>query len=54
MKYVVANWKMNMDMPQMVSWFDNYQSISKNFSFTNISPIIAPSYIHIPYAFLER
>ena len=54
MKYVVANWKMNMDMPQMVSWFDNYQSISKNFSFTNVSPIIAPSYIHIPYAFLER
>jgi triosephosphate isomerase len=55
MKYVIANWKMNMDMALVCNWFEGYKKtreVSENF-YEQVTPIVAPSFIHIPYAFLE-
>ncbi len=50
MKYVVANWKMNMDMPSVVGWFNASPKMSHNPS--QVTVIVAPAFLHIPFAFL--
>jgi triosephosphate isomerase len=55
MKYVIANWKMTMDLALVGEWFETYKKAQNQLgiSFKKTLPIIAPSFVHIPYAFLE-
>lgn len=47
MKYIIANWKMNMSLKKMTAWIDNFKPITKE----NVKVIISPSQIHIPLIF---
>lgn len=42
MKYVIANWKMNMSMKEVTQWIENYCPFT-----SNLKIIIAPSNIHL-------
>lgn len=55
MKYVIANWKMAMDLASVGEWFETYKKARTHFDFPfkQTLPIIAPSFVHIPYAFLK-
>jgi triosephosphate isomerase len=44
MKYVIANWKMNMNTSDIDNWFKDFSKESTN----NVEVIIAPSTIHVP------
>ncbi len=52
MKYLVANWKMKMDLPNVDKWFDYFEK--RNYLPRQVTPIVAPSFVHIPYAFLLK
>jgi len=46
MRYVIANWKMNMKIKEINQWLNEFSSLIRETKNTTI--IIAPSYIHIP------
>lgn len=47
MNYVVANWKMKMDLDTVKKWVENFSS---NFiPISGIATFIAPTYLHVPY-----
>ena len=46
MKYVIANWKMNMDLKKVNQWLNGFEKVLKDTKNTTI--VIAPSNIHIP------
>jgi triosephosphate isomerase (TIM) len=47
MKYIIANWKMNMDLRAITLWYEEFE---KNFPVKNpdCKIIIAPSFVHVP------
>ncbi len=45
MKYIVANWKMNMDSNSIASWFSDFSKIYKPNE--NIKVIICGSFVHL-------
>lgn len=50
MKYVIANWKMNMNFEDLTKWvaeFSEYQNCIKS----SVEVILAPSFVHIPAIF---
>lgn len=50
MKYVIANWKMNMNFEDLTKWvgeFSRYKDVITD----NVEVILAPSFIHIPAIF---
>ena len=47
MKYIIANWKMNMSLKKMAEWIGNFKPVTKE----DVKVIIAPSQIHIPLIF---
>ncbi len=46
MKYIIANWKMNMDLDQVETWFKKFKDLTKGKKFKN-KIIIAPSTPHL-------
>jgi len=42
MKYITANWKMNMGTKEVLSWLENFKNASENIV------IVAPSFLHLP------
>jgi triosephosphate isomerase (TIM) len=46
MKYIIANWKMNMEFAEVNQWLNSVEKLITN---TNNTIIIAPSFIHIPF-----
>jgi len=49
MKYIIANWKMNMDFKSVNEWINTFEKLIQN---TNNTIVIAPSFIHIPFVSL--
>ena len=43
MKYIIANWKMNMDLASITSWIAGYKKVD-----TQNKVIIAASFLHLP------
>jgi triosephosphate isomerase len=50
MKYIIANWKMNMDLENLTKWVAEFSEFQNTIT-PNIEVIIAPSFIHIPFIF---
>lgn len=48
MKYIVANWKQNMDLKQAVAWADAFSVLWHNETLSNVTVVICP-----PYTLLE-
>jgi triosephosphate isomerase (TIM) len=46
MKYVIANWKMNMDLQQLTSWVREFKSLVK-YDSSKVQIILAPSHVHL-------
>ncbi len=55
MKYVVANWKMNLDAELVSSWVMEWEKNQNQGDqpYGDTIPILAPSFVHIPFLFLE-
>lgn len=55
MKYIVANWKMNLDAELVSSWVTEWEKnqSQNNWPCEDTIPILAPSFVHIPFLFLE-
>lgn len=47
MKYVIANWKMNMNVSDVKTWVENYENIHQKDS-DNVAVILAPTSVHVP------
>ena len=50
MKYIIANWKMNMSFEDMVAWADGFSGFLK-FVSPETEVILAPSFVFIPLAY---
>lgn len=46
-KFVVANWKMNMDLEQIAQWISEFSKISASMDLSNVEIVVAPSYIYL-------
>lgn len=46
MKYIIANWKMNMNLNDVNKWLKEFDTLVKP---TQSKIIIAPSFVHIPF-----
>ena len=46
MKYIIANWKMNMDLKRITSWVEYYR-ITRKFNPQKVQVIVAPSHINL-------
>lgn len=55
MKYIIANWKMNMDLGDVESWFEKFKKLSKTTNFKN-KILLAPStpYLYKCYEFCKE
>jgi triosephosphate isomerase (TIM) len=51
MKYVIANWKMKMSLSDVGEWF--FALGQENLSLDNTVVVVVPSFVHVPFAFLE-
>ncbi len=47
MKFIIANWKMNMNLTSLTEWLEKFNELSKGEVFKS-KVIIAPSFVHIP------
>lgn len=47
MKYVIANWKMNMDFNKVTNWLESLEKDNTVIN-NNTTVILSPSFIHIP------
>jgi len=50
MKYIIANWKMNMDLDSLIKWLASFSQFKKTQP-RGVEVVVAPSFIHIPVVF---
>jgi triosephosphate isomerase len=46
MKYIIANWKMNMSLSDLDSWLSQFSKLIEGMSFKN-KILLAPSFVHL-------
>jgi len=46
---IIANWKLNLTIAEVEKWTNSFNKFTESFSFKDITPIICPSFIYIPY-----
>lgn len=51
MRYVIANWKQNKTLDEVVLWCDGFIRLTKDTVFNNVAPIICPSTPFLEKAF---
>jgi len=50
MKYIIANWKMNMTFEDLINWVAGFAQFKGNLT-PEVKVILAPSFVHIPTVF---
>ncbi|MFH1955737.1 MAG: triose-phosphate isomerase family protein [Patescibacteria group bacterium] len=46
---IIANWKLNLTIAEVEKWTKSFNEFTESFSFKDVTPIICPSFIYIPY-----